>query len=208
MKGKFITFEGPEGSGKSTHSALLYNYLREKGYAVIHLREPGSTAIGEKIRKILLDRKNRKMDVLVEALLYMASRAQLIKEKIIPALKKGDIVICDRFQDATIVYQGYAAGLDIAFIKNIAKTTTCAITPDLTFLLDIDTKKGLERAGKIKDRMEEKSLSFHRRVRAGYLKLARQNPRRIKIIKVDDKKALTQKQIRNILDGFLCHLKR
>lgn len=208
MKGIFITFEGPEGSGKSTHATLLYNYLRKKGYPVIHLREPGSTTIGEKIRKILLDRKNRKMDVLVEALLYMASRAQLIKEKIIPALKKGDIVICDRFLDATIVYQGYAAGLDIAFIKNIAKTTTFGIIPDLTFLLDIETREGLRRAGKIKDRMEEKSLSFHRRVRAGYLKLATEFHRRIKIIKADDKKALTQKQIRNILEGFLCRLKR
>lgn len=178
---RFITFEGPEGSGKSTHSRLLTAYLRKKGYKVIRLREPGGTNISEDVRKILLSPKNRDISILCELFLYLASRAQLVKDVIIPALKKGKFVICDRFSDSTLAYQGYGAGLDLGFVKRLCKTASSNIEPCLTILLDVSPKEGLDRAGRIKDRLEKKSIAFHNRVRQGYLKIARQNPKRIKI---------------------------
>lgn len=184
-KGIFITFEGAEGSGKSTHAKRLYKFLKEKGYPVILLREPGGTEISEQIRKILLDKRNKKMSVKTEALLYLSARAQLVKEKIIPALKKGKIVILDRFQDSTLVYQGYAGGLDLSFLDKLGKFATEGLVPHLTFLLDINTKKGLRRCG-VKDRIEERPFSFHQRVRKGYLELARKNPHRFFLIKANE----------------------
>lgn len=181
-RGLFITFEGPEGSGKSTHSRLLCNFLRNRGYKVLYTREPGGTRISEKIRKILLDPKNKDMNVVCEMLLYMAARAQIVKEVIAPALKKGKIVICDRFLDATTVYQGYAGGLDVKVIKDIGNLVTGRRSPDITFLLDIDAERGLKRAGRTKDRIERKSLIFHRAVRRGYLKIAKKEPGRVKVM--------------------------
>lgn len=140
----FITFEGPEGSGKSTHSKLLCNFLRRKGFKVLYTREPGGTVIGEKIRKILLDPENKRMDVVCEMLLYMAARAQVVRQKILSALKEGKTVICDRFLDATLVYQGYAGGIDIRLIEKIGNLATGGLLPDITFLLDIDAKKGTQ----------------------------------------------------------------
>ena len=181
-RGLFITFEGPEGSGKSTHSKMLCDFLKRRGHRVLYTREPGGTAIGEKIRKVLLDPKNRDMDAICEMLLYMAARAQIIKEKILPALKRGRIVICDRFMDATLAYQGYAGGLDIKIINNIGNLATKAISPDITFLLDIETKKGLLRLRNHRDRMERKSLAYHKKVRKGYLTIAKKQRQRINII--------------------------
>jgi len=134
MKGKFITFEGSEGSGKSTQAKLLLVYLHSRGIPAILIREPGSTKISEKIRKILLDPENKEMFDEAEMLLYMASRAQLVRELIIPQLKKGKFVICDRFLDATICYQGYGGGLNIGLIKLVGKFATKCLKPDLTFL--------------------------------------------------------------------------
>lgn len=193
-----ITFEGPEGSGKSTQISLLCNYLRRRGLKVLHLREPGSTRIGEKIRDILLNPKNKNMDTACEMLLYQAARAQLVKEKVLSALKKSKIVILDRFLDATICYQGYGAGLDVKMIKQIGRLVTFGIQPDLTILLDLDAQEGLRRA-KRRDRIEKKPLEFHRRVRKGYLKLARENPRRIKIVPVLGDISKTQAVIRKII---------
>ena len=122
-RGIFITFEGPEGSGKTTHSKLLCEFLRKKGFRVLHTREPGGVLISEKIRRILLDPKNKGMDVACEMLLYMAARAQIVKEKILPGLKQGKIVVCDRFTDATLAYQGYAGGMDLKVIDNITVFT-------------------------------------------------------------------------------------
>jgi len=203
LKGKFITFEGPEGSGKSTQAKLLFLYLIKKGYPVILLHEPGGTSIGEKIRRILLDSKNKSMFSLTEMLLYMASRAQVIKEKIIPYLKKGKIVICDRFLDSTLAYQGYGGRIDIGFIRRLGKAVCQEIKPDLTFFLDIQIREGLRRAGRKKDRMEEKSISYHRRVRRGYLELAEREPERIKAIKVQEDKNSIQKKIREIVMKLL-----
>lgn len=209
MKGKFITFEGPEGSGKSTHSRLLYEFLKKNRLRVIHAREPGGTKVGEKIRKILLDKKNKELSDNTELFLYMANRAQIIDEVILTYLKKGYIVICDRFQDATIAYQGFGAGLDIKFINFVGSFVTRKIKPDLTILLDIPTDIGLVRSGK-KDRMEKKSIQYHKRVRSGYIKLARLQPQRIKLIKVKKDVSDTQDKIRKLVKRFLktrCHLK-
>jgi dTMP kinase len=200
FRGKFITFEGPEGSGKSTHTRLLCKYLKTKGKKIIYVREPGSTEIGEKIRRILLDVKNKKMSDICEMCLYMAARTQLIKELILPALKQGKIVISDRFLDATIAYQGYGGGLDIDLIKKIGRLSTCGIKPDLTILLDTETKKGLNQAGKVKDRIEKKSILYHKRVRRGYLKLAKKEPGRIKVVSQDVKIHKTQTRIRKLVD--------
>ncbi len=187
VKGCFITFEGFEGSGKSTQADMLCRYLKRKGRKVLHIREPGGVKISEKIRTILLDKKNTKMSPECETLLYMAARAQLVEEKIRPALKKGIIVVCDRFLDSTVAYQGYGCGINIAMIKKIGQFILRDIQPDITFLIDIPVKEGLARAGKVKDRIESRSLKYHNRVRQGYLKMARQDWRRI--IVVDGRKS-------------------
>ncbi len=197
-KGILINFEGPEGSGKSTQIGMLCSYLRRRRLKVIQLREPGSSKIGEKIRRILLDPKNKKMDLICEMLLYQAARAQLVQERILPALKQKKIVILDRFLDATICYQGFGGGLDIGLIKQIGNLVTCGIQPDVTILLDLPVKDGLRKSGRL-DRIEKRSLSFHHRVRQGYLKLARGHPGRIKIVPVAKKITTTQAAIRNIV---------
>jgi dTMP kinase len=166
-RGLFITFEGPEGSGKTTHSKLLAEFLMESGFDVLHTREPGGVFISEKIRDILLDPENKGMDMVCEMLLYMAARAQVVKEIILPAIEAKKIVICDRFIDATLAYQGYAGGIDIGSIKNIGEIVTKGLKPDITFLLDIDVKDGLFRAGKEKDRIEKRPLDYHKKVRDG-----------------------------------------
>ena len=197
-RGWLITFEGPEGSGKSTHVRLLCSYLRRKGYKVLQLREPGGTVISEKIRQALLDPRNKKMNLACEMLLYQAARAQLVREKVIPALNQSKIVVLDRFLDATLTYQGYAGGLDVALIKWIGKLATYGRRPDLTILLDIPAKEGLRKSGR-RDRIERKSLRFHRLVRQGYLLLARQNPKRIKTVPLSRAIAKTQEAIRKVI---------
>ncbi|MFZ5800623.1 MAG: dTMP kinase [Candidatus Omnitrophota bacterium] len=203
MTGKFITFEGSEGSGKSTQARLLCNYLRKKSRAVVFLREPGSTEIGEKIRKILLDPANKRMTLVAEMLLYLASRAQLVEEVIKPALSKGQFVICDRFLDATLAYQGYGGGLDLGLIRSIGALATQGIKPDLTLLMDIPPEEGLRRVGKNKDRIEQRKIAFHRRVRRGYFALVRKEPRRMKIIPVQKFRNHTQEIIRRYVDKLL-----
>ncbi len=203
MKGKFITFEGSEGCGKSTQSKLLYQYLRRSDLKVIYLREPGGTKVGEKIRKILLDSKNDSITPMTEMLLYMAARAQVVNEIIVPALKKGRIIICDRFLDSTIAYQGYGLGIDIKFIKCVGEFATSGIKPDLTIFLDLPLKKGLRHRQYSKDRIEKRSLVYHSRVLEGYLKLAHLEPERIKIVKVNKDKIKTQSEIRKLVDKFL-----
>lgn len=203
MKGLFITFEGCEGSGKSTQSRMLYSYLKRKGLLVIHIREPGGTEIGEQIRKILLNPNNKGMDPTCETLLYMASRAEIVKDIIKPALDENKIVICDRFIDSTRAYQGYGLGVDMKMIEYVGRFVTDNLVPDLTIFLDVATKKGLKRAGVVKDRIERRPFTYHLRVREGYLKLVHLEPKRIKIIKVDNNKNKTQKKIRELVDKFL-----
>ena len=202
MKGKFITFEGSEGCGKSTQSCMLYEYLKAKGKRVIYLREPGATKISEKIRDILLDAKNQKMRQECEMLLYMAARAQIVGEIIKPALLKGKIVICDRFLDSTLAYQGYGLGMDKDFIKSVGRFATEGIKPDLTIFLDLPVKIGLKHRKDASDRIELRPVTYHERVRNGYLKLAASEPERIKIVKVETDKNTTQSKIREVVKSY------
>ncbi|HRZ39618.1 MAG TPA: dTMP kinase [Candidatus Omnitrophota bacterium] len=184
-KGLFITFEGSEGSGKSTQIALIETELKKKGLDVLLIREPGGVKISELIRKVLLDVKNTEMNNECEVLLYMAARAQLVGEVIRPALACGKVVLCDRFLDSTIVYQGYGHGMDLKTIQDIGAFSTQKVRPDMTLLFDIETEEGLRRAGQNKDRIEQRSLDYHKRVRSGYLQLAKEDPGRFRVIRVD-----------------------
>ena len=201
--GKFITFEGSEGSGKSTHSRKLYTYLKRKGLPVIHIREPGGTKVGEQIRRILLDPANKMMNPVCEMLLYMAARRELVESVIRPALRQNKIIICDRFLDSTRAYQGFGLGVDSEFIERVGLTATAGIAPGLTVFLDVAAKTGLKRTGAVKDRIEKRPLSYHQRVRQGYLKLAQREPKRIKIVKVNKDKSATQAAIRNTVWDFI-----
>jgi len=200
MKGKFITFEGSEGCGKSTQSRMLFDYLKKKGKKVIYLREPGATRLSEKIRDILLDAKNDAMSPRCEMLLYMAARAQIVAQIIRPALKRGVNVICDRFLDSTIAYQGYGLGMDIGFIKKVGEFATCGIKPDLTFFLDLPVDKGLCHRKDCSDRIEKRPLSYHLKVRRGYLNLAARDKKRIKVVRVEENKESTQLKIRELIE--------
>lgn len=194
MSGFFITFEGCEGSGKSTHAEKIYQFLIKKGYPVILTHEPGGTKISDKIRELLLSQGDngvsKNLVPNAELMLYLASRAQHVEELIIPALKKGSVILCDRYSDATVAYQGYGRGLDIEMLKKINDFVSFDVKPDYTILLDIDPKTGLERSKRINktyassgelDRMESQGLRFHRLVREGYLKIANDEPERVKV---------------------------
>lgn len=199
-KGCFLTFEGIEGSGKSTHAKHAAQYLKRKGHSVLLIREPGGTSISEKIRTILLDKKNTKMAVQTELLLYNAARAQLVSEVIKPALAKEKIVICDRFYDSTIAYQCFGGKLARASADRMNQFAAQGVRPFKTFLLDSDVERGLARAGR-GDRMELKSLTFHKHVRKGFLKLAEQEKRRFFVIEempIPEGRRIIEK----ILDGL------
>lgn len=177
----FITFEGIEGSGKSTHCEWTAKYLTENGLDVVLLREPGGTKIGELIRNILLDKDNVEMTVDCELLLYNAARVQLVSEIIKPALDSGKVVVCDRFFDSTVAYQCYGGQLDFQKVQALNTIASMRISPDFTVLLDSDVQRGLLRAGR-GDRMELKSIDFHSRVRSGFLEIAESNPERFFVI--------------------------
>lgn len=202
MKGQgfFITFEGGEGSGKSTHADLLKTYLEEKGIKVILLREPGGTETGEKLRTILLD-DNEKISSLTELFLFLAARRELVAKIITPALKQGKTIICDRFMDSTTAYQGYGRGIDIELVLKLNKLVVQEAYPDLTFVLDTDNLLGFKLQGG--DRIEVEDDSFHERLKKGYLEIAKKEPHRVKIIKVDGEIADIQKEIREIVDKKL-----
>ena len=184
-KGIFITFEGIEGCGKSTQSKLLYEYLKKRGLPCILTREPGGTKAGERIRDMLLHSKDTHISDIAEMLLFEAARSQIVEEVIMPGIEAKKIVICDRFSDATRSYQGYGGKVPLRTIEAVNRVATAGLEPDLTLLFDIDTDTSLKRAkAKGVDRMEAKDASYHRRVRAGYLELAKRFPGRIKVIKV------------------------
>lgn len=180
-KGCFITFEGAEGSGKSTQIRRAVTFLKKKRRRVVMLREPGGTRISEAIRGVLLDKHLKEMMPVTELLLYLAARAQIVREKILPALRQGKIVICDRFEDSTLAYQGYGRGLPLQAIGQASRLVRGHLRPDLTFVLDIDVARGLKRGGR-HDRIEREALSFHQRVRRGFLAIARKDPRRIMVL--------------------------
>jgi len=203
MRGKFITFEGSEGSGKSTQIELVQTYLESQEKNILFLRDPGGVPISERVRDLLLDIKSKDMGDECETLLYMAARAQLVKEIVMPELEAGKIILCDRFLDSTIAYQGYGNGVNVEMIQTIGAFATRGIQPDLTFLFDLDTTEGLARINREKDRIEQRNLDYHDRVRRGYLELARQEPGRIKVIDAAQTKEAIQKAVRNHIDQLL-----
>jgi dTMP kinase len=184
-RGMFISLEGIEGCGKSTQARILYEYLSQLEKCVILTREPGGTSIAEKIRDLLLDPKNDNMARTTELFLYLASRAQHVEQVIMPALMEEKIVICERFNDATYAYQGFARGFDLNSLMNLTQIATNGLEPDLTIILDLDVEEGLFRAEKFKnhrDRLESESLDFHNKVKEGYLTIAKNNPERVKVV--------------------------
>lgn len=201
-RGLLITLEGIDGCGKSTQTELLKKRFEEQAVPFIAVREPGGTAVGEDIRQVLLH-KDYAMSLQAELLLYMAARSELTGQVIIPALKAGRVVLCDRFTDSTLAYQGYGGGADLGFIRRMNSKTTCGIVPNLTVLLDISVEKALARRGEVADRMESRGFSYHQRVRHGYLKIARLEPRRIKVIDAQGDAQEQNLVILNLVDQLI-----
>jgi dTMP kinase len=196
--GILVTFEGIEGSGKSTQIALTEKYLEEKGYPCLVTREPGGTPLGEEIRRSLLDKDELRIDPLAELLLIEADRAQHVAEVIRPALDEGRMVLCDRFADATVAYQGYGRGMELTFIEEMNLRATGGLIPQCTIVLDYSVEKGMARA-RGEDRFEREDHRFHERVRAGYLRIAQQEPQRVKVISAEGTQDAIQDEIRKIL---------
>ncbi|MEK6718006.1 MAG: dTMP kinase, partial [candidate division NC10 bacterium] len=208
--GLFVTFEGGEGTGKTTQLKALLAHLRAAGWDAIETRDPGGTPIGKQIRGLLLDPENTRMAAASELFLYEASRAQLVHEVIRPALDAGRIVLCDRFTDSTVAYQGYGRELDLDLIARLNAMATDGVRPDLTFLLDLDPEAGLVRATQRvtqrqerHDRIEEEVLAFHQRVRAGYRAIAAAEPGRVAVLDAARGMAEIEGDIRRRVDELL-----
>ena len=201
----FITFEGIEGSGKSTQAKLLQEFLELKGYKVTITREPGWGAMGKLMRRMLLEEREMILDPMAELCLFCADRAQHVKDLILPKLKEGEFVICDRFYDSTIVYQGYARRLDLALVKKLAKASALGLEPELTILLNIPVEKGLSRLGDRdgKNKLDEEPLDFHERVRQGYMLIAKNEQNRVKIFNAAKDIKVLQDEIRINVLGLL-----
>lgn len=202
----FITFEGPEGSGKTSHIPYLVEYLREMGYVVFPTREPGGTSISEQIRDVLHDMKNAEMHPRTETLLYQAARAQIVEQVIKPKLAAGEIVISDRYYDSTIAYQGYGHQQDLEQIRALVKYATGGLTPDLTILLDLDIEVGLKRKTQNQvewNRMDAYTVEFHQRVRRGYLELVRKDPNRWVVVNSDQKWDDVQADLKKMITAGL-----
>jgi dTMP kinase len=183
MAGLFVTLEGPEGSGKTVVARRLAEELGRRGRRVVLTREPGGTRLGERVREILLGRVDLGIDPRADALLFNAARAQLVAEVIRPALRDGSVVLCARFADSTLAYQGYGAGLPVEELRALARVATGGLQPDLTILLDVDPETGIRRkADGARNRFESIDLEFHRRVRAGFLELAGASPDRWRVV--------------------------
>jgi dTMP kinase len=197
----FITLEGPEGSGKTSHIPHLVEYLRGKGYVVFPTREPGGTSISEQIRNILHDMKNVEMHPRTETLLYQAARAQIVEQVIKPRLADGEIVISDRYYDSTIAYQGYGHQQDLEQIRALVQYATGGLVPDLTILLDLDVETGLKRKQKGNEwnRMDAYTVEFHQRVRAGYLEMVKQEPHRWAVVDAAQPWERVQEELRRVI---------
>ncbi len=203
-RGMIIALEGMEGCGKTTQANLLYKYLCESGLPCVLLRDPGGTAIGEKIRDILLSAEHKNMDAKTELFLYLASRSQLIAEQIIPAKRAGKIIITDRFSDSSLAYQGAGRGLGLDVVSRLNKFATAKIKPNLTILLDIPVEIGLARIkGGNLDRLEGEEREFHERVRRTYLHLAKRRGKRIKVFDGTKEKEELHLEIRTKVIEFL-----
>ena len=205
MKGILITFEGIDSSGKTTQAKKLYQYLKKKKLPVIFTREPGGEIVAEKIRKILLSKKKLPLTALAELFLYEAARAQITNNLILPALKQGKIVVCDRFYDSTWAYQGYGRGLDLSWINKLNLEASLNLVPDLTFLVDIPVEISIQRKSNLKtkkDRLEKEKKAFFEKVRKGYLDLAKKE-QRITIIAGEKTIPQVFAEVKKITDKFL-----
>ncbi len=212
MAGRFITFEGVEGSGKTTQIRLAREYLRDRGLAVVMTQEPGGTPLGDRIRELLLNRGGFDISGEAEVFLFAAARAQHADTVIRPALEAGKIVLCDRFSDATIAYQAYGRGLPLEPVREICRFASRGLAPHLTLLFDLPVEEGLERAfrriagreGDLReDRFEREHLDFHRRIREGYLAIARQDPGRVKVLDASKGIEPTRRAVQSALSAFL-----
>jgi dTMP kinase len=197
----FISLEGPEGSGKSSQIPALAQYLEAQGYRVLCTREPGGTSIGDQIRAVLTSMDNPELLPRTEILLFLAARAQLVAQVIRPALREGKIVLCDRYGDSTLAYQGYGHGLDLNILRTMLNFATEGLKPDLTLLLDLDIKTGLARKKSIDEwnRLDAYEVSFHERVRSGYLQLAEEEPTRWRRVDASMPKDEVQTMLRQIV---------
>ena len=204
MNGLFITFEGTDGSGKTTQVQYLADHCRSKGFHVVQTREPGGTLISEKIRELILDVSTPEIDNVTEALLYAAARAQHVSQVIRPALERGDIVLCDRFVDSSIAYQGYARGLGDG-VAEINAFAVQGLEPDLTFYMELNPEIGLMRIKKQNsfDRLEKEAIDFHRKVYDGYSVLRRQHADRYQVIDAALSEEMLSQEIRYIFDRWL-----
>ena len=208
--GLFITFEGIDGTGKSTQLSRAVRYIRKCGHRVLVTREPGGTRTGERIREILLASKTGKLAPLAELALMYAARAQLLEERIRPALARGDVVVSDRYNTASFAYQGYGRELGTAAVRAFDRVVCGATQPDLTIILDLDPElargralgRGSQRVSRL-DRIEAQGLAFHKRVRAGYLAIARSAPKRIKVVQAEQSIEALQHQIRELIRPLL-----
>ena len=201
----FITLEGPEGSGKTSHITPLVDYLRALGHNVFATREPGGTSIGEQIREVIHSLKNTDMHPRAETLLYQAARAQIVEEVIRPKLSDGSIVLCDRYADSTIAYQGYGHRQDLDQVRSLVAYATGGLVPDLTILLDLDVEVGLKRKQNENEwnRLDAYDLAFHKRVRAGYLELVHQEPARWNIVDANQEWQTVQDGLRKVIEEKL-----
>lgn len=198
----FITLEGPEGSGKSSQLPALAEFLRSRGYTVLTTREPGGTPIGDQVRQVLTRMENQGMSPRSETLLFCAARAQLVDQVIRPALARGEVVISDRYADSTLAYQGYGHGNDLTVLRQLLHFATGGLWPDLTLLLDVDSAAGLERrrsSGGEWNRLDDYALSFHQRVRQGYLDLARSQPERWVVVDAAQPMDAVQQALRQVI---------
>lgn len=201
-KGLFITLEGADGCGKTTQLNLLKEYLTSKGYEIVVTREPGGKGLGEKLREILLNYDGEVSDR-CEAFLYLADRAQNIDTIIKPAINSGKIVLCDRHTDSSVAYQGYGREQNIDNINMLNELAVNGVHPDLTIVFDIDTETSMERVGAEKDRLESAGIEFHKRVRNGYLEIAKKNPQRIKVVDASQTIEDVQRDVIKIIEGVL-----
>ncbi|HNN14571.1 MAG TPA: dTMP kinase [Anaerolineales bacterium] len=201
----FLTLEGPEGSGKTSHIPHLVEFLREQGYTVFPTREPGGTSISEQIRDVLHDMKNAEMHPRTETLLYQAARAQIVEQVIKPRLADGEIVLSDRYYDSTIAYQGYGHQQNLEQVRALVKYATGGLTPDLTILLDLDVEVGLGRKKKDNEwnRLDAYTVEFHKRVRSGYLEMVKAEPQRWVIVNSEQAWDAVQAELRRVILGRL-----
>ncbi len=212
-RGVFITFEGPEGSGKSTQLRLLGKKLRGQNRPVLETAEPGGTPIGLQIRRVLLDAKNQELCATAELLLMFAARAQNVDQAILPALASGQVVLCDRFTDSTLVYQGAARGLGAEVVYEVDRIACRGLVPDFTLVIDIDVETGLARAHRrnqrtqdVETRIDEQSLEFHRKVRAAYHQLAEDEPKRVKFIDGSGSEDDVARAVLSVVEPLLAQL--